>query len=282
MKQVSRPYLRSRPWDAKVEFMIQRESSRMKLNIRPANLTDEERTIYEWQIWVRGFEEKGQQRLKGATALVSRLGGLGGPLAQQLAAAGIGKLILAHRGNVKLGDLNRQVLITYDWVGKPRVECARRRLLELNPRMEVEAVPENIHDGNAAALVGKADIVFDCAPLFSERFAMNRECVLQEKPLIEAAVFGLEGQVTTILPGRTPCLNCIYPEEPADWKRQFPIFGAVAATAGTIAAMEGIKLLAGMEPSLAGTLLYFDLEHMTFDQFRISRRKDCPGCRILK
>ena len=248
------------------------------LHITPSPLTDEERSIYEWQLWVRGFGEKGQGRLMGATALVSRVGGLGGALALQLAAAGFGRLILAHGGDLKPSDLNRQVLMSHDGIGKPRIEAAKRRLLELNPRLEIEAVAENVNEANAAGLVGRADLVFDCAPLFAERFALNRECVRQRKPLIEAAVFNMEGQVTAILPGKTPCLACIYPEEPKEWKRQFPVFGAVAAAAASIAATEGIKLAAGMKPSLAGSMLYFDLEHMTFRHIRVARRKDCPEC----
>lgn len=241
-------------------------------------LTDEERATYEWQICTPGFGEAGQEKLKGASALVSRCGGLGGPVAYSLAAAGIGKLVIAHAGNVKHSDLNRQITNTYDWLGKPRAESAPRRLKELNPRLEVEGVPENVSQENAARLVEKVDIVFDCAPLFTERFAMNAECVRQGKPMIEAAMYSLEGQVTTIIPGQTPCLACIYPEDPPEWKREFPVFGAVSALAAQIAVMEGIKLLAGMKVALAGTLLYYDTEDMTFQRLAIARRPDCPVC----
>ncbi len=241
-------------------------------------LSAEEKAIYEWQIGVRDFGEAGQCKLKNARALVSRCGGLGGPVAQQLAAAGIGKLILAHGGNVKHSDLNRQILMTYDWLGKPRVESAARRLKELNPRLEVEAVAENVSEENVAALVSRADIVFDCAPLFNERFLLNRECVKQEKPLIECAMFSLEGQVTTIIPGQTPCLACVYPESPPGWRRQFPVFGAVAALAASIGVMEGIKVLAGFGQLLAGEMLYYDLRLTTFRKLPLARRPDCPVC----
>jgi len=241
-------------------------------------LTDEERAIYEWQMWVPGFGEAGQLKLKGASALVSRCGGLGGPLAYSLAAAGIGRLVIAHAGNVVPSDLNRQILMTHDWIGRPRVESIARRLAEFNPRMRVEAVPENVTDQNVAALVGKADIVFDCAPLFSERLALNRECVRQGKPMVEAAMYSLEGQVTTFLPGKTPCLACLYPEPPPHWKRQFPVIGAVSALAGAIAAAEGIKVLTGLGEPLAGILLYYDTAHMTFQRIPIARRPGCPVC----
>jgi molybdopterin/thiamine biosynthesis adenylyltransferase len=244
----------------------------------PMRLTDEERSIYAWQMWVRGFGEAGQEKLKAARALVSRVGGLGGPLAQELAAAGIGTLVLAHGGRLKPSDLNRQILMTHDWLGKPRVESAARRLKELNPRLNVVAVPENVTEANAADLVSQVDIVFDCAPLFAERFLMNRECVRQRKPMVECAMFSLEGQVTTILPGRTPCLACVYPETPPGWKREFPVIGAVSGLAGMIGAMEGIKLLTGLGEPLAGRMLYFDTAHMTFHTVPLARRPDCPVC----
>ncbi|MCX7804576.1 MAG: HesA/MoeB/ThiF family protein, partial [Planctomycetota bacterium] len=220
-------------------------------------LSDADRAIYEWQMWLPGFGEEGQRRLRAASALVSRCGGLGGPLCLSLAAAGIGRLIIAHGGNVKPSDLNRQVLMTRDWIGKPRVESAARRLREFNPDVEIVAVPENIREENAARLVEMADIVFDCAPLFEERFLMNRECIRQGRPMVEAAMYGMEGQVTTILPGRTPCLACLYPEKPPAWRRQFPVLAAVPALAAAIAAAEGIKLIVGIGRTLAGTWLLY-------------------------
>jgi len=244
-------------------------------------LNDEERATYEWQMWIDGFGEAGQEKLKGATALVSRCGGLGGPLCYHLASAGIGKLIIAHAGNVKHSDLNRQLLMTHDWLGKPRVESAKRRLLELNPRMEIETVAENITEENVDALVAKVDIVFDCAPLFSERFAMNRACVEQGKPMIEAAMFDMEGQVTTIIPGETPCLACLYPEDPPKWKREFPVLGTVSSIAASIAATEGVKVLSGFGKTLAGTILYYDARNMTFQRIPAVRRPDCPVCGSL-
>ncbi|MBT44688.1 MAG: HesA/MoeB/ThiF family protein [Roseibacillus sp.] len=244
-------------------------------------LTGEERAIYEWQIWVDGLSESGQEKLKGATALITRVGGLGGPLAQSLAAAGIGKLILAHAGNTRLSDLNRQILQTHGQLGKSRIESCRRRLLELNPRLEIEAVPENVTEDNSARLVAGADVVFDCAPLFEERLLLNRECVRQHKPLIDAAIFDLEGQLTTIIPGQTPCLACLYPEIPPGWKREFPVIGAVSATVANLAALEGIKLLAGFGELLTSKLLVYDARSMTFRKIAIHRRVDCAVCSTL-
>ncbi|MEX0717910.1 MAG: HesA/MoeB/ThiF family protein [Planctomycetaceae bacterium] len=241
-------------------------------------LTDEERAIYEWQIWVSDFGESGQETLKGSAVLVSRVGGLGSVVAYQLAAAGVGKLVLAHAGNVKPSDLNRQLLMTHDWLGKPRVESAERRLKELNPRLEIVAAPENVNQNNAARLVRQVDLIVDCAPLFGERFLMNEQAVAQGKPLVECAMYDLEASLTTIVPGCTPCLRCLHPEDPPEWRREFPVFGAVSGTVGCLGAMEAIKLLAGFGEPLLGQMLVCDLRSMAFRKFAIARDPNCPVC----
>ena len=166
-------------------------------------LSDLDRSIYEWQMWVPGFGEEGQQKLKSASVLVSRCGGVGGLVAYMLAAAGIGRLVLYHGGNVKLSDLNRQLLMTRSWIGKPRIESIKDRLHDLNPDVEIVAVGENISEANVDEAVSLADIVVDCAPLFEERFAMNKAAVLQGKPMVDTAMFSLEGRIMTIVPGKT-------------------------------------------------------------------------------
>lgn len=241
-------------------------------------LTPDERNRYEWQLSVRDFGDEGQRRLKAATVLISRVGGVGGSAAMQLAAAGIGRLILAHAGDVRRNDLNRQLLMTTDWIGKPRVESAIRRLRELNPHVEIETVAENVNDSNAAELVSRCDAVVSAAPLFTERLLMNREAVRQRKPLVDSAMYELEGRLTTIFPGRSPCLSCLYPEPPPNWKREFPVFSAVSSMVGSLAAMEVIKLIAEIGEPLAGRLLTFDLRDMSFRSIPIGRHPDCPEC----
>ncbi len=240
-----------------------------------------ERAIYDWQIPVAGFGEEGQRKLKAASVLISRCGGLGGAVAYQLAAAGVGRLVLAHAGNVKPSDLNRQLLMTHDWIGKPRVESAARRLRELNPHLEILAVPENVSEGNAARLVSEAGLIVDCAPLFEERYQLNREAVRQRRPMIECAVYELEMQLTTIVPGETPCLRCVYPEPSPMWTRRFPVFGAVSGAVGGLAAMEAIKVLAGFGKPLLGEMLACDLRDMTVRKFRLRRDPTCPECASL-
>ena len=242
-------------------------------------LTAEERDTYQWQMWVPDIREAGQQKLKDAAVLVSRVGGVGSVVAYELAAAGVGKLVLAHAGNVKPSDLNRQLLMTYDWIGKPRIESIARRLAELNPRLEIVAVGENIDDHNAGELVSQVDLIVDCAPLFPERFAMNRQAIQQRKPLIECAMYEMEAQIMTIIPGETPCLQCIFPQQPPHWTRQFPVLGAVSGTVACLGAVEAVKLITGMGTPLAGKMLRMDLRDMSFQSMKLAARADCPVCR---
>jgi len=241
-------------------------------------LTNTDRDVYSWQLDVAGFGEAGQRRLRSASVLVSRVGGLGGPVAYELAAAGVGRLVLAHAGAVKPSDLNRQLLMRRDRIGHSRVETARDRLRELNPDVEVVAVDENATTENAQRLVEQADLVVDCAPLFEERFALNDAAVAQRKPMVECGMFELEAQLTTILPGTTPCLRCLYPEPPTTWRRRFPVFGAVSGSLGCLAAMEAIKVLADFGEPLAGRLLLYDLRRVRFRTVSVTRTPGCSAC----
>jgi molybdopterin/thiamine biosynthesis adenylyltransferase len=241
-------------------------------------LSAHEQDVYSWQITVPGHGDAGQMALKGASVLISRVGGLGSVVALELAAAGVGRLVLAHGGDVHPSDLNRQLLMTHDWIGKPRIESVERRLKELNPRLETLCLAENVTAENVQGLVAESDLIVDCAPLFEERLLMNREAVATETPMVEAAMYELQAQLTTILPGRTPCLACITPHSPPAWKRRFPVFGAVSGSVGCMAAMEAIKVITGNGEPLAGKLLTYDLRDMRFLTIDIQRRPDCPVC----
>lgn len=241
-------------------------------------MSPDELARYEWQIWTPGFGVEGQVRLKQASVLVSRIGGVGGTVAYYLAAAGIGRLVLAHAGNVKPSDLNRQLLMTTDWLGKPRVESAVRRLQELNPYVDVVPVAENMSPDNAERLVEGVDIVVDAAPLFTERFAMNQAAVKLGKPLVECAMYDFDAQLTTIIPGQTPCLACIYPEPPPHWRREFPVIGAVSGSIASLAAAEVVKLITGIGSPLAGKLLHANLKTMEFRQMPLARNPVCSVC----
>lgn len=243
------------------------------------SLSGDERAIYDWQLSVEGFGEAGQLRLKNATVLVSRIGGVGGTLAHYLAAAGVGRLILCHAGNLRPDDLNRQLLMSHAGLGQARVEQAAQRLRAFNPHVEIVPVAENIEGGNVDRLVMNADLIASCAPLFEERLLLNRAAISQGKPLVDCAMYELESQLTTVLPGRGPCLACLYPTEPAAWKRRFPVFGAVAGAIASLGAMEVIKVLSGLGDPLVGKMLICDLGDMSFRKVQLSRNNACPVCR---
>ncbi len=242
------------------------------------DLDDDERETYSWQMDLPGFGEIGQRRLKGASVLISRCGGLGGVAALELAAAGVGRLVIAHGGAVRRSDLHRQILQQADRVGRPRLESIVERLRALNPRIEVVGIPENASATNADQLVAQADVVIDAAPLFAERFALNDAAVRAKVPMIEASMHGWDAQITTILPGRSPCLRCWCPEEPPTWTRRFPVLGAVSGTAGCLAAAEAIKVITGIGQPLAGVLLRLDLAAGTTQRLRLARDAACAWC----
>ncbi|MCI0376458.1 MAG: HesA/MoeB/ThiF family protein [Gemmataceae bacterium] len=241
-------------------------------------MTDVERAMYAWQLDVAGFGEEGQRRLKQASVLVSRCGGVGGHLAAELAMAGVGKIVLAHAGNLRLDDLNRQVLMSHAGLNTPRAPQAAERLRALNPCARVEAVEENVTPENVNRLVENVDAVACCAPLFEERLLLNQEAVRQKKPLVDCAMFELEAQLVTVLPGKTACLACLYPAPPPAWQRRFPVFGAVAGVVGCLGAIELIKLLSGLALPLENQMLLCDLRTLAFRKVILLRRADCPVC----
>ncbi|TAF28718.1 MAG: HesA/MoeB/ThiF family protein, partial [Oscillatoriales cyanobacterium] len=180
------------------------------------NLTLKELERYRRQIMLPGFGEEAQLKLKNSTVLVTGVGGLGATAALYLAVAGVGKLILLRGGELRLDDMNRQILMTDDWVGQPRVFKAQATLEAINPDVDIEAICEYVTEENVDALVRSADIVLDCAHNFTERDLLNTACVRWGKPMVEAAMNDMEAYLTTIVPGLTPCLSCIFPEKP-DW-----------------------------------------------------------------
>lgn len=243
------------------------------------SLTEEEKATYEWQMWTPGFGEEGQRRLKNSTVLISRCGGLGSVVAYELAAAGVGKMIIAHGGNVKHSDLNRQLLMTHEWLGKPRIETVQKRLKDLNPRLEIVAIESNLTDELAEEWVPQADVCVGAAPLFHERFAMNDACLRYQKPHVNCAMFDTTATISTFSGEGKPCLRCLTPGVPEYWKREFPVFGATSGTVACMGAMEAIKLLAGFGTTLQNRVINFDLRDMSFQEFSTANIERCSTCR---
>ncbi len=242
------------------------------------NLTAIERERYRRQMMLPGFGEPAQERLKASTVLVTGVGGLGGTAALYLAAAGVGKLILVRGGPLRLDDMNRQVLMTDDWVGQPRVIKAQQTLQAFNPDIEVAAVCEYVSPQNADELVQSADLALDCAHNFPERDLLNRACIRWGRPMVEAAMNDMEAYLTTIIPGQTPCLTCLYPEKP-DWDRQgFGVLGAVSGTLACLTALEAIKVITGVGQYLRSQLLTMNLDRLDFAKHHTFHDPNCPVC----
>lgn len=242
------------------------------------NLTPTELERYRRQMMLPNFGELAQGRLKSATVLVTGVGGLGGTAALYLSVAGVGRIILVRGGDLRLDDMNRQILMTDDWVGKPRVFKAKETIEAINPDVQIDAVDEYITSENVNSLVQLADMTLDCAHNFEERNLLNEACVRWRKPMVEAAMDGMEAYLTTIIPGVTPCLSCLFPEKP-DWDRQgFSVLGAVSGTLACLTAMEAIKLITGFSQPLLSQLLTMDLSRMEFAKRHSQRNRSCLVC----
>ncbi len=233
---------------------------------------------YRRQLPLDGFGPEGQAKLKASTVLVAGVGGLGGTVALYLAAAGIGRLVLVHQGVLDLPDLNRQTLMSPEWLGESRVRCARESLRTFNPEVETAILDGRVREDNVMDLVRGAGVVVSCRYNFEERDLLNRACVALAVPMVEAAMYGMEAYLSTIVPGKTPCLRCLYPEFPSWDPMGFPVLGACAGVLGCLAAAEAIKVLTGMGSPLLGQLLSFDLWDMTFRKFRVARQPGCSVC----
>lgn len=234
---------------------------------------------YERQILMIG--EEGQERLRSSTALIVGVGGLGSPVAYYLVAAGVGRVHLVDPGYLEVSNLNRQVLYTTEDIGRPKAVAAAERLSRLNP--EVEVVPHVTAVGSPGFedLVKEADVIVDCLDNWPAREVLNRLAVKHRKPLVHAGVARWYGQATTVIPGETPCLACIYPKGMRS-ESPIPVIGPTPGVLGAVEAAEAIRLLLGKKPGLAGKLLIMDLSAGAFEVVRVRRRPDCPVCGGLR
>jgi len=242
-----------------------------------SKLSPEELERYDRQMNIQGWGQKSQERLKSSKVLVVGVGGLGCPVSLYLAAAGVGHLILVDRGRFELSNLNRQILGQTSDIGRLKVEVAKERLLALNPEITVDALAMEITDDNAKDLVHGVDVVVDCLDNWRTRFILNEACVREKRPLIHAGVSEFHGQLTTIIPGKTPCLRCIFPENPPERER-IPVLGATPALLASLEVMETIKLITGTGTPLAGKLLYVDGKDMDFAVIEVKKNPNCTVC----
>lgn len=241
------------------------------------SLSPEERARYSRQIGPGVLTEEGQLRLKNSTALISRAGGMGGPAALALVMAGVGRVVLAHGGQLISPDLNRQVLGCEAVVGNPRAPHFADYLRSMNKFVTVEAIDHEPDDAEALELTGRVDVILSAAPTFEERLRLNRAAVAKDVPLIDAAQWGMSGTLIVVEPGKTACLRCLYPEDPP-FEESFPVVGAISAAVGALAALEAIKILSGAGTPMFGRLWLIDAFHAQDSVVQLQRNPDCPCC----
>ncbi|MGZ7134072.1 MAG: HesA/MoeB/ThiF family protein [Halobacteriota archaeon] len=240
------------------------------------SLSEYDRVRYRRQIMIPGFGEKAQLRLKRATALIAGLGGLGSPLALYLAAAGVGHLKLVDMDNVELSNLNRQVLHWDEDVGESKVNSATQKVQRINPTTRVEGLNLAIDDKNVFELAENCDVILDATDNFAVRYLLNAAAIGHRVPLIHGAVYGYEGRLASVVPGKTACLECIYPHAPP--REAFPVLGTTPGVIALLQATEAIKSLTGAGVVLENEMLIYDGEMMNFDKVRISRDPQCTSC----
>jgi adenylyltransferase/sulfurtransferase len=227
----------------------------------------------------------GQARLIAARVLVIGAGGLGAPLLQYLAAAGIGTLGVIDHDQVDLSNLQRQVIHRTADIGVAKVASARRALLDINPEVAVIAHDERLASNNAPRIVGGYDIVADGSDNFATRYLLNDVCYRLKKILVSAAILRFDGQISTYKAWQGaghPCLRCIFPAAPSEDAvpscAQAGVLGALAGTLGALQATEVVKEILGIGRSLSGRLLMYDALAASFDEMAIAKRPDCPTC----
>lgn len=240
-------------------------------------LSPEELARYDRQLGPGVLAPEGQLRLKNSAALVTRVGGMGGPAALSLVMGGVGRVIVAHGGTMISPDLNRQVLGSEAVLGRSRIPAFAEYLRSMNRFVEVEGIDHEPNDDEALDLARRVDVIVSCPPTFAERLRLNRAAVAAGAPLVDAAQWGMTGTLIVVDPGRTACLECVYPEQP-DFEELFPVVGAISSAVGALAALEAIKILSGAGRPMFGRLWMIDSYQGLSSFVQLERRPDCPCC----
>ena len=249
-------------------------------------MNEEERERYARHILLREVGGQGQRKLIAARVLVVGAGGLGAPIIQYLAAAGVGMIGICDDDEVSLSNLQRQVIFKTADVGRNKTAAAMDFVKTLNPNIDMTLVPFRINKTNANGLIANFDLVVEGVDNFATRYALNAACIAAKKTLVSAAVGRFEGQLTTYkpytAPGELPCYRCFVPEEPPRDAQvncaEEGVMGAVTGVIGTLAAMEVIKEIVGIGESLAGRMLLYEGLTATFRNVAFRADPACPDC----
>jgi adenylyltransferase/sulfurtransferase len=245
-------------------------------------LRPEQYERYRRHLSLPEFGLEGQQRLLASSVLLIGAGGLGCPLAQYLAAAGVGRIGLVDFDVVDVSNLQRQVLYGTADVGRPKVDVARERIRAQNPDVVVETFRERLTSENALERFRGFDVIIDGTDNFPTRYLSNDACVLLGKPTVYGAILRFEGQASTFDARRGPCYRCLFPEPPPPGSvpscAEGGVLGVLPGIIALIQATEAVKLLTGVGEPLIGRFLHYDALAMRFDEFRFQKDPDCPVC----
>lgn len=246
------------------------------------DFSDDQIQRYSRHIILPEVGGKGQKRIREARVLVVGAGGLGSPAALYLGAAGVGTLGLIDGDVVDLSNLHRQVLHRTPDLGKPKVQSAREKIEQINPDVKVAVYQERLTAQNALALFKDYDIVLDGTDNFPSKFLINDACFFARKPLIHGGILRFDGQVFTVLPGRSACYRCIHRTPPPNGLiptcQEAGVLGVLAGVIGTIQATEALKLILGIGRPLTDRWLIYDALTQRFREARVRRQETCPLC----
>jgi adenylyltransferase/sulfurtransferase len=235
-----------------------------------------ERELDRYKRQMMLFGEDGQERLKKAHIFIAGAGGLGSPISIYLAVAGVGTITIVDMDVVDLTNLNRQILHFDRDVGKKKTASAEEKLQALNPDITINAIDVKIEESNAIKLIGKADGIVDAMDNYPTRYLLNDVAIAKKIPLFHGGIRGFYGQATTIIPGITPCLKCIFPKAPP--KEVFPVVGVTPGIIGTIQANEVIKYLLGSGELLTDRLFIWDGMQAHAEELCVERNPACEAC----
>ncbi len=248
----------------------------------PAPLSNEEIARYSRHLILPEVGLEGQKKLKAARVLIIGTGGLGSPLGLYLAAAGVGTLGIVDFDVVDESNLQRQIIHGTKDVGRPKIESARDRLLDINPNTRIEAFETRLTSENALELFKEFDVIVDGTDNFPTRYLVNDASVLTGKPNVYGSIFRFEGQASVFWAEKGACYRCLYPEPPPPGLvpscAEGGVLGVLPGIVGTIQANEVIKVILGAEGILLNRLLLFDAWKMTFRQLKLRKDPNCPLC----
>ncbi len=246
-------------------------------------MNDNQLLRYSRHIMLPQVEYAGQEKLTQSHALIVGVGGLGSPVALYLAASGVGTLTVCDFDKVDLTNLQRQIIHNIASVGVNKALSAQHAIGEINPEVEVKVVQQKSTQAEMAALVGAADVVIDCSDNSATRYALNRICLAQKKPLVSGAAVRFEGQITVFdfRNEASPCYHCLFPDTGVEQELRCTdngVFAPVVGMIGTMQAAEALKCLMGIGESLQGRLMLLDALTAEWRTIKFGRDPACAVC----